>query len=331
MQITSILDIVDGKLLNSPSISFIYSIKTNPHKVKESDLFIVQNEEDINEAIQNGAFALIVDKDIEILDNEIAWIKVDNIEDTMKKLIRYLLSNKRLTAFYCNSASYTLFRILKRNNIHTNIKLIPTNLSKFFKMIDDLEENDTIICSQQNILDAIYPVNFNFNTKAYKIDNLIEHSIFETTFSYEERFFSKIKISSLYITEFLDVYSYLGFNSDLNRLKKFHNLKPIFVDKLINHTDFGKTDKFLIAQEDEQLVEKEVAYLNEKYKYAQILFLTTLEIDDNKNIDYTFINSLDELKSFLKKVKFNAVYFIGATYKEIYDEISKESIEPTLL
>ncbi len=331
MQITSILDIVDGKLLNSPSISFIYSIKTNPHKVKESDLFIVQNEEDIDEAIKNGAFALIVDKNIEILDNEIAWIKVDNIEDTMKKLIRYLLSNKRLTAFYCNSASYTLFKILKRNNIHTNIKLIPTNLSKFFKMIDDLEENDTIICSQQNILDAIYPVNFNFNTKTYKIDNLIEHSIFETTFSYEERFFSKIKISSLYITEFLDVYSYLGFNSDLNRLKKFHNLKPIFVDKLINHTDFGKTDKFLIAQEDEQLVEKEVAYLNEKYKYAQILFLTTLEIDDNKNIDYTFINSLDELKSFLKKVKFNAVYFIGATYKEIYDEISKESIEPTLL
>ncbi len=331
MQITSILDIVDGKLLNSPSISFIYSIKTNPHKVKESDLFIVQNEEDINEAIQNGAFALIVDKDIEILDNEIAWIKVDNIEETMKKLIRYLLSNKRLTAFYCNSASYTLFRILKRNNIHTNIKLIPTNLSKFFKMIDDLEENDTIICSQQNVLNAIYPVNFNFNTKTYKIDNLIEHSIFETTFSYEERFFSKIKISSLYVTEFLDVYSYLGFNSDLNRLKKFHNLKPIFVDKLINHTDFGKTDKFLIAQEDEQLVEKEVAYLNEKYKYAQILFLTTLEIDDNKNIDYTFINSLDELKSFLKKVKFNAVYFIGATYKEIYDEISKESLEPTLL
>ena len=103
------------------------------------------------------------------------------------------------------------------------------------------------------------------------------------------------------------------------------------ITKLINHTDFGKTDKFLIAQEDEQLVEKEVAYLNEKYKYAQILFLTTLEIDDNKNIDYTFINSLDELKSFLKKVKFNAVYFIGATYKEIYDEISKESLEPTLL
>ena len=38
MQISSILDIVDGELLNSPSISFIYSIKTNAKKIKEGDL-----------------------------------------------------------------------------------------------------------------------------------------------------------------------------------------------------------------------------------------------------------------------------------------------------
>ncbi|XPV70045.1 MAG: peptidoglycan synthetase [Halarcobacter sp.] len=331
MQITSILDIVDGKLLNSPSISFIYTIKTNPNKIKESDLFVVQNKEDISLALENGAFALIVDEDVEISDKEIAWIKVNDVQEAIKKLIRYLLSNKRLTAFYCNDASYSLFKILKKNNVHTNIKLIPKNLSRFFKLIDDLEENDTIICSEQSTLDAIYPVNFNFNTKTYKIDNLIEHSIFETTFSYEERFFSKIKISSLYITEFLDVYSYLGFDSDLNKLKKFNNLKPIFVDKLINHTDFGKTDKFLIAQENDELIEKEISYLKYKYKYAQILYLTTQEIDDNRDIDYTFINSLDELKSFLKKIKFNAVYFIGASYEQLHEEISKELNEPTLL
>jgi len=331
VQITSILDIVDGKLLNSPSISFIYSIKTNPHKVKESDLFIVQNIEDIPLALENGAFALIISEDIQITDVEVAWIKVVSIEEAMKKLIRYLLSNKRLTAFYCNDVSYDLFKILKKNSVHTNIKLVPHKISKFFKTIDDLEENDTIICSSQNLLDAIYPVNFCFNTKTYKVDNLIEHSIFETTFSYEERFFSKIKISSLYITEFLDVFSYLGFDSDLNRLKKFHNLKPIFVDKLLNHTDFGKTDKFLIAQENELLVEKEIKYLKEKYKYAQILFLTTQEVDDHRDIDYTFINSLEELKSYLKKLRFNAVYFIGASYKELHEEISKQLDEPTLL
>ncbi len=332
MQITSILDIIDGRLLNHPSISFIYSIKTNPKKIKEGDLFIVQNVEDISLAIENGAFALVVDKKIDnIPDNEIAWVHVKNIKETIVKLVRYLLSNIRLTAFYCNSVSYELFNILRKPTVHTNIKVIPNDLSKFFKLLDDIEENDTIICSDQKLLDDIYPINFNFNTKEYEINNLIEHSIFETTFTHKDRYFSKLKISSLYLTEFLDVYSYLGFDSDLNKLKKFHNLKPIFVDKLINHTDFGRTDKFLIAQEKEDQLEKEVNYLTNKYKYAKILYLTTKDIDDNKNIDYTFINSLDEVKEFLKKAQFNAVYFIGVSYDELYEQVSKQNNEPSLI
>lgn len=331
MQISSIIDIIDGRLLNRPSISFIYSIKTNAKKVKEGDLFIVQNDEDITFAVKNGAFAIIVDEEYEIIDNEIAWIQVKSIEDTIKKLIRYQLSTKRLTAFYCNDVSFELFKILKKPTVHTNIKLVPKNLSKFFKILDDLEENDTLICSSQKTLEDIYPVNFKFNTKDYEINNLIEHSIFETTFSYKERYFSKVKLSSLYIKEFLDVYSFLGFDGDLNKLKKFNCLKPIFVDKLINHTDYGRTDKFLIAQDNEELIEKEVKYLKNKYKYAKILYLTTNEIDDNKDIDYTFINSLDEIKEFLKKVSFNAVYFIGVSYDELNDQVSKQNIEPSLI
>ncbi len=331
MQITSILDIVDGRLLNHPSISFIYSIKTNPKKVREGDLFIVKNDEDIPTAIENGAFAIVVDKEVSISDNEIAWIFVEAINDAIVKLVRYLLSNKRLNAFYCNNVSYDLFKILLKTTVHTNIKIVPKDLTKFFKLIDEIEENDTIISSDKNVLDNIYPVNFNFNTKDYEIKNLIEHSIFETSFSFQEKYFSKIKISSLYITEFLDVYSYLGFDADLNKLRKFHNLKPIFVDKLINHTDYGRSDKFLIAQDNDELILKEVKYLEKKYNYAKVIYLTTKEIDDNKDIDYTFINSLSDLKEFLKKNSFNAVYFIGVSYDELYEQVSKEANIPSLL
>lgn len=116
MYINSILDIIDGRLLNHPSISFIYSIKTNPKKVKEGDLFIVKNSQDIDLAIENGAFALIVDNSVEIKDNEIAWIYVKSLKNTIIKLVRYLLSNRRLNAFYCSGVSYELFEILKKNN-----------------------------------------------------------------------------------------------------------------------------------------------------------------------------------------------------------------------
>ena len=76
MQISSILDIVDGSLLNSPSISFIYSIKTNVLKVKEGDLFIAKDLTEIELAIKNGAFAILIENNAPIIDNEIAWIKV---------------------------------------------------------------------------------------------------------------------------------------------------------------------------------------------------------------------------------------------------------------
>ncbi len=331
MQITSILDIIDGRLINHPSISFIYSIKTNPKKVREGDLFIIQKDEDIPLAIENGAFALVTNKNIDITDNEIAWIKVASIEETIIRLIRYLLSNIKLTAFHCNEVTYELFNILRKPTVHTNIKIIPKKLSKLFRILDDIEENDTIIFSDQKLLDAIYPVNFNFNTKEYKLNNLIEHSIFETTFSYDDKYFSKLKISSLYLREFLDVYTFLDFDADLSKLKRFHNLKPIFVDKLINHIDFGKSDKFLLAQNNDELTLKEVKYLNKKYKYGKILYITTKDIDDNRDIDYTFINSLDELKIHLKKTQFNAVYFIGVSYDDLYEQVSIQNNEPSLI
>lgn len=331
MKISSVLDIVDGRLINSPSISFIYSVKTDPKKVKEGDLFVVKNKEDIQLAIKNGAFAIVIDNDIEVLDNEIAWIKVKDIDDAITKFIRYLLSTKRLSAFYCNKVTFQLFEILKKNNVHTHITLVPKNLSDFFKYIDDLEESSTIICQDQTLLDDIYPVNFNFNTKTYDVKNLIEHSIFETTFSFKDRYFSKIKIPSLYLTEFLDVYSFLGFDANINKLKEFNNLKPIFVDKLINHTDFGKTDKFLIAQDDETLIQKEIQYLNKKYKYAKILYLTTKEMAYNPYIEYILINSLNDIKKHLKKTSFNAVYFIGVKYEDLHNQVSLQNDMPSLI
>nr|WP_129008445.1 peptidoglycan synthetase [Arcobacter sp. CECT 8983]RXJ89277.1 peptidoglycan synthetase [Arcobacter sp. CECT 8983] len=331
MQITSLLDIVDGRLLNQPSISFIYSIKTNARKVKEGDLFIVQNKEEIKEALENGAFALIIDENVEVIDNEIAWIKVNNLNEAITKLIRFQLSNKKLTAFYCNSVSYDLFEILKKSTTHNHIKLIPKKLSKFFKFIDDIEDNDTIICSCQKTLENIYPVNFDFNTKQYEIKNLIEHSIFETTFSYQDRYFSKIKIPSLYLKEFLDVYSFLGFDADLNKLKKFNKLRPIFVDKLINHTDYGRTDKFLIAQENKELIEEEIKYLKNKYKYAKILYFSFEEELYTENIEYIHLTSLHNLKAFLKKNSFNAAYFVGLDHDTLYEQVSKENNSPTLI
>jgi ferrochelatase len=331
VQISSILDIVDGELLNSPSISFIYSIKTNAKKVKEGDLFIAKNSNDIELAIKHGAFAIIIEENFPIIDNEIAWIKVKEIEISIIKLIRYKLSVLNLEAYFCDIVAYQLLKLYS-SSFSKRIKLIPNKLENLFKNIDELEEKNIIVSSNPEILNKIYPQNKNFNeiTTTLEIENLIEHSLFETSFSFKGVYFSKLKISSLYLAQFLRVYNFLDGNLDFNKLKQFNNLKPLFIDRNLNLIEFGKSDRFIICQDIKNLYEYEILYLKIKYKYAKTLFITLSYIKYLPQEEQIIINNLDELKPMLKKLKFNAVYLIGFNYNQVQEYFLKNEHQLTL-
>ena len=331
MQISSILDIVDGSLLNSPSISFIYSIKTNALKVKEGDLFIAKNINEIDLAIRNGAFAIIFDTNVPIIDNEIAWIKVKDIDISIIKLIRFKLAIKNIEAFYCNKIIYDLLKIYSTHFLK-NVRLVPNKLENTFRFIDEIEDNDILISCNKNILDNIYPKNKDFDhiNKLNEIDNLIEHSLFETSFSYENVYFSRLKISSLYITDFLKVFNFFKQNLDLTKLKSFYNFKPLFLDRNLNLVEFGKSDKFIICQNNEDLYENEISYMKKQYKYAKNIFITSSYVDYLSKDEQILMNDIEQLKPILRKLKFNGIYIIGFNYNEVYEYLIKSENIQTL-
>ncbi len=329
MQISSILDIVDGELLNSPSISFIYSIKTNAKKVKEGDLFIAKDLNSVELAVKNGAFAIISDINFPIIDNEIAWIKVKDINVCMIKLVRYKLSIINLDAFFCDKSTFSLLKIYS-TNFNKNIKLIPNKLEYIFKTLDEIEENDIIISSNKITLEKIYPYVKKFEENNYEIQNLIEHSLFETSFSVKNIYFSKLKIASLYIPQFLNVYSFLKGNLDLSKLKLFFNLKALFLDRNLNLVEFGKSDKFIICQDIKELYENEINYIRKKYSYAKTLFISNTYINSLKENEQIIINDISELKPILRNLKFNGIYLIGFNYKEVQEYLLKSENYLTL-
>lgn len=328
MQISSIIDITNGELLNSPFISFIYAFKTDVKKVKEGDLFIAKNLDDIELAVKNGAFAILLEENYPIIDNEIAWIKVKNIEISVVQLIRYKLAIENLKAFYCDKATYDFFKVFSSNS-KKNIVLIPNDLNKFFKILDDLNPDDTLIYHHKEVLDKIYPSNENLKIKTYDVENLIEHSLFETSFSYEDNYYSKLKIPSIYISQFLTVVDFLESELDFNKLKSFYNFKPLFLDKNLNLVEFGRSDKFLICQNDLTLIENEIDFLISKYKYAKTIFITSQKIDFLKE-NQIILKNIEDLKMTLKKIDFNAIYLIGFEYQEIHSSLTKQEEEPTL-
>lgn len=324
MQITSLNDIIQGELLNSPAISFIYNVKTNVNKIQEGDLFFALNEEEIEQAIANGAFAIVTENNSTILDKEIAWIHVENIQKAIIKYIRYKLSQLELKAYYCDTVSFELLKIFSSSTIESSFWLISSSLNMTLNHLNDIKNNDIIICNNRELLHSLYPTNENLNVQSYEVDNLIEHSLFETSFSHQKNYFYRLKISSLFIDQFITVFNLLHLSpSDLPKLKKFNYFKPIFIDKFFNACEYGKSDKFVLIQEKKELAVNELEYIHKKYKYAKTIVISK-EVIDITPFTYTHVSSVEDIFLVLNNTSFNAIYIIGFKKQKI-EELFKNN------
>ena len=320
MKISSIVDIVDGELLNSPSISFINNISSDANKVKTSDMFIAKNIEDLKIAITNGAYAVIFEKDFEVIDNEIAFIKVKNLELALLKIVRYKLSTLKIESYFCNDETFDMLKLYQNN--HTKpIFLISKNIEKVFKFIDDIKDSDILISKNKKLLEDIYPNSKKFEKKIDEknIKNLIKHSLFELSFSYKDLYFSKLRLSKIYLNSFLNIYDFFKGNIDISKLKLYSNFKAIFIDKDFQPIESGKSDSFIICQTNKNLIPIEITYLKNEFKYAKTIFVSKYKISFLDEKEQIIINNIEDLKNILKNLKFNCVYLIGFTNQESFE------------
>ncbi|WNL17712.1 peptidoglycan synthetase [Arcobacter cryaerophilus gv. pseudocryaerophilus] len=320
MKISSIVDIVDGELLNSPSISFINNISSDANKVKTSDMFIAKNIEDLKIALQNGAYAVIFEKDFEVIDNEIAFIKVKNLELALLKIVRYKLSTLKIKSYFCTDETFDMLKLYQNN--HTKpIFLISKNIEKAFKFIDDIKDGDILISKNKKLLESIYPDIKEFEKKLDEnsIKNLIKHSLFELSFSYKDIYFSKLRLSKIYLNSFLNIYDFLKGNIDISKLKLYSNFKAIFIDKDFQPIESGKSDSFIICQTNKNLIPIEITYLKNEFRYAKTIFVSKYKISFLDEKEQIIINNIEDLKNILKNLKFNCVYLIGFTNQESFE------------
>ncbi|PRM93596.1 peptidoglycan synthetase [Arcobacter cryaerophilus gv. occultus] len=331
MKISSIVDIVDGELLNSPSISFINNISSDAKKVKTSDMFIAKNIEDLKIAITNGAYAVIFEKDFEVIDNEVAFIKVKNLELALLKIVRYKLSTLKIKSYFCTDETFDMLKLYQNN--HTKpIFLISKNIEKVFKFLDDIKNGDILISKNQNLLDIIYPNSKKFEKKIDQknIKNLIKHSLFELSFSYKDIYFSKLRLSKIYLNSFLNIYDFFKGNIDISKLKLYSNFKAIFIDKDFQPIESGKSDSFIICQTNKNLIPIEITYLKNEFKYAKTIFVSKYKISFLDEKEQIIINNIEDLKNILKNLKFNCIYLIGFTNQESFEFLQNSQKLQTL-
>jgi ferrochelatase len=278
LKITSLLDITGGTLLNTPAISFITQIHTKIQKINEGDLFISSNTNDIYEAVSKGAFCIITDIDMLISDFEIAWIKVDNLSKSAIKIIRFLLANKPLQAYYCDTISYELLDIY---NPDKSKYLFLNNPLETMEQILNISEDSCIISNQKKFLQDIFPKAKEFKTKEFTITNLTIHSLFEVSFSISNKLFSRLRLPASYIYHFLSVKEFYSINNiDENKIKLFHAMNPIFINKSLQIVDFGKSNRFIICSDDRLKTQLNKLFIDNFYKYSKAEYIEVNKLDD---------------------------------------------------
>jgi ferrochelatase len=141
--------------------------------------------------------------------------------------------------------------------------------------------------------------------------------LFNTSFSYENYFFDYIRLPYLYIhhfialLEFISKNKYLDTNIDITQLKNTQYLSPIFIDNNYKILDFGKSNRFIISNKNNDLIDSQIEFLKSKYEFGKLDIIK----DYKDDID---------LFNIIKKSNFNALYIIGKS-KENIENILKNS------
>ncbi len=326
MKLNSTVEIIAGKLQNTPAISFFYNYQNDPKKVKEGDLFFAKNKNDLYEAIQNGAFGVVYDFNVDITDVEIAWIKVLSVMDSIIRLARYELSQFELNFFYTDQTTFDLLKIYK--GASENIFLIE-NIEDVLRLPKKVESGSYIFSSDKNISMKLYPEAKKFANTDWEINNLINHTLFETSFSVGEFYFSRIKLAQLYIKRYLDIFSFFKVEFDIDidsaKLKRFKHFRPIFIDKFLNISDFGSTSRFILAEKDFSLAKQQINFLEENYRYGKKLYITSKNFTKLYANQYIY-ESTEEILHYLNIENYNCILIEGISFDEVNELLSMRDI-----
>ncbi|MEA3314569.1 MAG: hypothetical protein U9Q30_01770 [Campylobacterota bacterium] len=304
MQISALTDLLEGKLLNTPFISFVTQIHTQVSKINEGDAFFASNNEEIQKAIESGAFAIILEFDTKIIDKEIAWIKVDKLNSSITKILRYKLLQKNLTFTHTSNILYDMLKLLKTKEFNRNSLFLSNNLKNNFELLIN-ENNKTVYSKDIEFINLISTNIIHKKKILNSVDNLIVHSLFEISFSYKDIFYDKIRLSKLYLNEFIEAIDILEDEENIKKISYFSFMKPIFLNKSNKIINYGQSNRFILTSTKESISKKEIAFIKENYTYAKLVILDTDNLTDEM-----ILNNIKELN-------FNVLYILNKNVDEI--------------
>ena len=313
MRLENLLALTDGKLINDPFVKQFTNIEFDANRVKRGDLFVVSNEEDIEEAIVNGAYGILFDKPTQIRDNEIAWIKVDKIEDALKRLLRFRLIEKDIIAYECNEV---ILKLALQVMTEPNFIALHGNITSIVKVLWDIEEKTTLLfCPLLTPRELFTQIKKIPSFSLHSI-TVMEQTLFESSFVYRDVFYERQVISPFfipYLEELLHLFSTLDISFRLKKFVPIDHFEAVFTNKKFEIKEFGTSDKVLIFEKNCDIVKSEIHYLQKQASWAKTIFLIPYMHTDNfEDIPNIYIyKHKNDILALLKSTDFHFALIAG--------------------
>jgi len=281
MRIEDIVNITDGELINEGYIKDILAFSDEVKKVKREYLFVSNNIDDIKEAINQGAYAILFSKNIDIIDEEIAWIRVEDLNEAFLKLLKYKLLDK--TLYYSDELTLQIISSINRDK-----RLAIIDKVNFEYLNDDY----IYITSQEKVK--------NIAIEKQQLTKEINITPFYVTPFIMEFYFKNQKYSLvfpiLYLRQLeiaLSFFEKLDLSYYLKDIK-INRFIPQFINSRYEKVPFGRTEKVVIQgiKKDKYFI-NELNYIFKKLKYANVKFYDNTNIDNFYKDKFNFAVLID--------------------------------------
>lgn len=273
MRLENILALTKGILYSNPNISLFETIAFEVSKVKRGSLFIAYSPSDIPEALSSGAYGILFDKPTQMGDSEVAWIKVENIDDALKRLLRFYLLEKELQVYACDPITLHLTYSV---STPPNFCAIEGTMAQVWEKLWSLEKKSIVLYSP-TLTDHEIFIETNQLIRAQETTiTIIEQTLFETSFIHNDTFYERQMLSPFfipYLEHLLFFYTFMRIPFQLKSFSKMGHFIPVFTNARLEVKEFGSSDRVVIFEPLLELIDEQIDFLREQASWSKILYI----------------------------------------------------------
>lgn len=309
MRVTQVAELTQGDLINKPSISEFTHLALNLGTVKRGSLFFAIHPEQVSQALECGAYGVIYEGEMEILDEEIAWIRVKSMNECIARLTRYLILRNRIEVFYLKRIEFEIFKQICQDKsviLHENDKITLLN------QLSQKENTRSIITTNEDFLQKAVELNKTVVPKekplSIHVATLFDMHIYQKLSHYH------LNLPPLFFDQLCAVV-YLckthNMQIDLSKFQGIEYISPIFIDKIPRLIAYGQSERVLIAQKQLDLFKEYTRYIAKNGKWGRISLFIPKDCDHEFEYPHHFYSSHEELIELFRECDFNFGMVLG--------------------